>query len=81
MPCLPVRLAAKSVAGKGEPDDWLASVTQAKTDTQPVLASATPVGHGSWVCSPTGFGASRCTALNHDRIDSEGEAAGLALSL
>lgn len=59
----PVRLAAKSVAGKGEARfDWLAKrSTKAKSDTQPVLASATPVGHGSWVCSPAGFGTkSRC---------------------
>jgi hypothetical protein len=58
----PVRLAAKSVAGKGEARfDWLAKRAVKPSEDAPLRTAAAPVGKGSWVCSPAGFGTkSRC---------------------
>lgn len=55
----PAQLVKVSAAGKGSAKfDWLRPVQSA-----PVLqvAAATPLGNGSWICSPSGFGSkSKC---------------------
>lgn len=58
----PVRMAAKSAAGKGEARfDWLAKRAAKPAGSAPLRTAAVPVGKGSWVCSPAGFGTkSRC---------------------
>ena len=58
-----VKFVAKSVAGKGSAKfDWLAK--RNPSPEKPVLAAYNaPLGSGSWICSPAGFGKkSQCYA-------------------
>ncbi|SFJ22156.1 hypothetical protein [Celeribacter neptunius] len=59
-----LQLAPKTVAGKGAMRfDWSQKGNQAVSPDVQVADSRRPLGNGSWVCSPAGFGKkSRCYA-------------------
>lgn len=46
-----------TVAGQGSARfDWMANKKRSKRPVERIVLTGTPLGNGSWICSPAGFG-------------------------